>query len=51
MIGRLSRSAGCHLVAFLKRDLWKFAAAYVLLLGVLAYLGRWTPDYLEGRDL
>ena len=51
MIGRLSRSAGCHLVAFLKRDLWKFVAAYVLLLGVLAYLGRWTPDYLEGRDL
>lgn len=24
---------------------------YLLLLAVHAYLGRWTPDYLEGRDL
>ncbi len=24
---------------------------YAILLAVHAYLGRWTPDYLEGRDL
>ena len=37
--------------AFIKRDLWKFVAAYVLLLAVLAYLGWWTPEFLKGRDL
>ena len=25
--------------------------AYLLLLAVMAFLGRWTPDYLAGRDL
>ena len=37
--------------AYGKHDLWKFVAAYLLLLGVIGYLGRWTPEYLEGRDL
>ena len=26
-------------------------AVYAILLAVHAYLGRWTPDYLKGRDL
>lgn len=38
-------------MGFVRRDLWKFVAAYVLFLVVLAYLGRWTPEYLAGRDL
>ena len=29
----------------------KLILAYVLLLSVMAYLGRWTPEYFEGRDL
>ena len=40
-----------RVLALLKRDLWKFIAAYVLLLAVMAWLGRWTPEYLAGRDL
>lgn len=27
------------------------ALAYLLILAVHAFLGRWTPDYLQGRDL
>lgn len=26
-------------------------AVYLILLGVHAFLGRWTPEYLQGRDL
>lgn len=40
-----------RVLTLLKRDLWKFIAAYVLLLAVMAWLGRWTPEYLAGRDL
>ncbi|MFO1121225.1 MAG: LTA synthase family protein [Hyphomicrobiales bacterium] len=29
----------------------KLCAAYLILLAVMAYLGQWTPDYLQGRDL
>jgi hypothetical protein len=36
---------------FLKRDIPKLAFAYAVLLGVTAYFGMWTPDYLAGRDL
>lgn len=45
------RRMGAASTRFARRDLWKFVTAYVLLLAVLAYLGRWTPDYLAGRDL
>ena len=31
--------------------LWKLLFAYVLVLGVSAFLGRWTPEFLQGRDL
>src|SRR5437899_1704245 len=36
---------------FIRGPLWKLVFAYLLLLAVLAFLGRWTPDYLQGRDL
>lgn len=36
---------------FLRRDLWTWLAVYLLLLAVLAILGRWTPEFLEGRTL
>ena len=42
---------GRFFVAFLKIHLWKFVTAYLVLLAVMAYLGNWTPDYLQGRDL
>ena len=33
------------------RPLARLVFAYLLLLAVMAFLGRWTPDYLAGRDL
>ncbi len=47
----LASAFGRRMLSFVKRDLWKFVFAYAVLLAVMAYLGRWTPDYLEGRDL
>lgn len=40
-----------RIMQFVRHDLWKFVFAYVLLLGVMAFLGRWTPEFLQGRDL
>jgi phosphoglycerol transferase MdoB-like AlkP superfamily enzyme len=51
MLGFAERLGGRHILGFFRRDAWKFLASYIVLLGVLAYLGRWTPGYLEGRDL
>lgn len=45
------RNSAGWIFVFVRHGLRKFVAAYVLLLGVLALLGRWTPDYLAGRDL
>jgi phosphoglycerol transferase MdoB-like AlkP superfamily enzyme len=36
---------------FIRRDVPRLLFAYAALLGVMAYLGAWTPDYLAGRDL
>jgi hypothetical protein len=44
--GRMRRWAGIGL-----RMALQMLAIYVLLLGIHAWLGRWTPDYLQGRDL
>lgn len=30
---------------------WKLGLCYLLLLALHAWLGRWTPEYLQGRDL
>lgn len=35
----------------LTRAVLQLLLVYAVLLAVHAYLGRWTPDYLEGRDL
>lgn len=45
------RTMASALLGFIKRDLWKLPVAYLILLAVMAWLGRWTPDYLQGRDL
>lgn len=45
--GQTARAVG----GFLRRDLWKWVAAYILLLGLMALLGRWTPEFLTGRTL
>ena len=33
------------------RVLFHLAVAYLLILAVHAFLGQWTPEYLQGRDL
>jgi phosphoglycerol transferase MdoB-like AlkP superfamily enzyme len=45
-----SRAARGTLV-FARTTLWKFVFAYVVLLTVSAFLGRWTPEFLQGRDM
>ena len=40
-----------RVVRFALGPLWKLIFAYVLVLGVSAFLGRWTPEFLQGRDL
>lgn len=44
------RAPGALLV-FLRHHLWKWLFAYVLLLALMAALGRWTPEFLAGRTL
>lgn len=51
MTGRLNPGAGQRILSWLRRDAWKFAAAYLVLLAVTAFLGRWNAEYLHGRDL
>src|SRR4051794_10824484 len=34
-----------------KESRWQLIIAYLLLLGVSAWLAHWTPDYLAGRSL
>lgn len=36
---------------FFRVTLWQLLFAYGLLLAVHAFLGQWTPEYLQGRDL
>ena len=44
--GRLPRWARC-----LMRTALQLLLVYAILLAVHAWLGRWSPEYLEGRDL
>lgn len=44
-------SSGSAMLRRAVRLVLQLAVAYLLLLAVHAYLGRWTPDYLQGRDL
>jgi hypothetical protein len=44
--GRLPRWAGC-----VARTALQLLLVYAMLLAVHAWLGRWSPDYLAGRDL
>lgn len=44
-------SIGRSIVTFFRTTFWKLLIAYAVLFAVIAFLGRWTPDYLEGRDL
>ncbi|MBI2719476.1 MAG: sulfatase-like hydrolase/transferase [Rhizobiales bacterium] len=39
------------LAAFFAGPFWKLIFAYLVILTVHAFLGRWTPGYLVGRDL
>src|SRR5262245_38815089 len=45
---RMEQSA---IARVLKRPVWKFVFAYLVLFAITAYLGRWTPDFLVGRSL
>jgi phosphoglycerol transferase MdoB-like AlkP superfamily enzyme len=50
---RLPVKAG-RVAAWARRAAWimlQLLLVYAILLAVHAWLGRWTPDYLEGRDL
>ena len=51
MTDTFARRAARAVSSFLRRDLWKWLAAYLVLLAVLALLGRWTPEFLAGRSL
>jgi phosphoglycerol transferase MdoB-like AlkP superfamily enzyme len=51
MTGKSSPGAGQRTLSFLRAHAWKFVAAYILLLVVVAFLGRWTPEFIQGRDL
>ena len=44
-------SIGWGIVTFFRTTFWKLLIAYVVLFAVIAFLGRWTPEYLTGRDL
>ncbi len=43
--------AGSRRATVVGHGMMSLFLAYALLLAVMAYLGRWTPAYLEGRDL
>ena len=43
--------AGSRMATVVGHGMLSMFLAYALLLAVMAYLGRWTPAYLEGRDL
>ncbi len=43
--------AGSRTANAFGHGLLSLVVAYALLLAVMAYLGRWSPAYLEGRDL
>ncbi|MGA7268486.1 MAG: hypothetical protein WBX21_12080, partial [Aestuariivirga sp.] len=43
--------AGSRRATVVGHGMMSMFLAYALLLAVMAYLGRWTPAYLEGRDL
>ena len=45
------RSIGRERLRRVGRVLVYLALAYLLLFGIHAWLGRWTPEYLQGRDL
>lgn len=47
----MSSPAGSRTAVAIGRGMIGLFVAYALLLAVMAYLGRWTPAYLEGRDL
>ncbi|MFT3986341.1 LTA synthase family protein [Aestuariivirga sp.] len=51
--GELSRACRFCLAAlnFAKGPLLKLVFAYLLLLGVSAFLGQWTPEFLQGRTM
>ena len=40
-----------HWTRIAARIVLDLAIAYLLLLAVHAFMGQWTPDYLQGRDL
>jgi len=47
----LAAATAQRVMTSLRTTLWKLVFAYLVLLAVSAFLGRWTPEYLEGRDL
>lgn len=51
MTGKTRPGAGRRILSWLREHAWKFAAAYLVLLAVTAFLGHWNANFLQGRDL